>query len=85
MQRPKFELPTWVVQELLAYIRHEAAWIVVPGDPEAVARDPTDDKFLAAAAIGQADWLVSADRDLLDIGEYQGIPIISPWEFLPLL
>lgn len=40
-------------------------------------RDPGDDMFLACALDGRADAVVSADRDLLDMAVYQGIPILS--------
>jgi uncharacterized protein len=48
----------------------------------AVSRDPKDDKFLATAVAGQATYLVSEDKDLLDIGEYEGIKIITAAAFL---
>jgi hypothetical protein len=32
-----------------------------------MSRDPTDDKFLECAVAGKADYLVSADADLLRI------------------
>ena len=40
----------------------------IPAD----SRDLKDDKFLATAVLGQADYVVSEDRDLLDLGECQG-------------
>jgi putative PIN family toxin of toxin-antitoxin system len=85
LNRPKFKLPPWVVQELLGHIRDQAEWIVQSSEIKAVARDPSDNKFLEAAVTGQADWLVSGDKDLLDLGEFDGIPIIPPREFLALL
>ena len=51
----------------------------------AVSRDPKDDKFLATAIAAGAAYLVSEDRDLLDIGEYAGITIINGERFLDLL
>jgi putative PIN family toxin of toxin-antitoxin system len=84
LNRPRFNLPTWVVEELLGYIRARAAWVEPRGEIEIVARDPSDAKFLDAAVIGQADWLVSGDYDLLDMEEYEGISIIPPHEFLDL-
>ena len=83
--RPKFGLPRWVIQELLGYIREKAEWVVPSGEIAAVARDPSDNMFLEAAVAGQADWIVSGDNDLLDIGEFEGIPIIPPLELLSLL
>jgi uncharacterized protein len=41
------------------------------------SRDAADDKFLECAAAGGADYIVSADADLLSIQEIQGIPIID--------
>jgi len=49
-----------------------------------VARNADDDWILSTAAAAEADCLVTGDSDLLDLGEYQGIPILSPgsfWEF----
>lgn len=85
LSRPKFNLPTWVVQELLGYIRGKAEWVAPSSEIEAVTRDPSDNKFLEAAITGQADWLVSGDQDLLDMEEYEGISIIPPHEFLDVL
>lgn len=50
-----------------------------------VCRDPKDDKFLACAIEGEADYLVSGDQDLLAIGSYQGIQIVKPAQFLNIL
>jgi uncharacterized protein len=50
-----------------------------------VCRDPDDDKLLEIAAIGRADCLVTGDDDLLQLGSFQGIPIITPAGFLEAL
>jgi putative PIN family toxin of toxin-antitoxin system len=52
------------------------------GELVTACRDPQDDKFLEAAVVGKADYLVSGDADLLDLTPYQGIPILRPTEFL---
>ncbi len=49
---------------------------------EAVKDDPDDDKFVACAVEGQADFIVSGDKHVLALKEYQGIKIVSPREFL---
>ena len=49
------------------------------------SRDPKDDKFLTTAVLGEADYVVSEDRDLLDLEEYQGIKIVNVATFLELL
>ena len=55
------------------------AVIVVPTDvPRVVPTDPDDDHVIAAAVAGQADLIASGDkRDLLPLGSFQGIPIIT--------
>jgi uncharacterized protein len=47
-----------------------------------VSRDPDDDRFLELAIAGAADYIVSGDRHLLELGSYQGIPILTPARFL---
>jgi len=51
----------------------------------AVSRDPDDDKYIAAALEGRADFIVAGDSDLLSITEYEKIRIVRPRAFLDLL
>jgi putative PIN family toxin of toxin-antitoxin system len=50
-----------------------------------VTRDPKDDPVVACAVEGEADYIVSGDRDLLVLGVYEGVRIVTPREFLGLL
>ena len=61
--------------------------ILTPADitVKAVPEDPADDKFVVAAVEAEADYIVSGDRHLRDLGSYQGIRILSPDEFLGVL
>jgi putative PIN family toxin of toxin-antitoxin system len=48
-------------------------------------RDPKDDKYLALAAAGNADVIVSSDaRHLLPMHPWRGILILSPANYLAL-
>lgn len=51
----------------------------------AVSRDPNDDVIIATAVAAKADYLVTGDNDLLVLGEYQGVRIVTPRQFLDLL
>ena len=42
-----------------------------------VCRDPDDDEVLALAVAAQADLIVSGDQDLLTIGQFEDIPILT--------
>jgi putative PIN family toxin of toxin-antitoxin system len=60
--------------------------ILVPGTRGVKAsRDPADDKFLSAAIEGGAQYVVSGDRDLLDLKTYREARMLKPAEFLGVL
>jgi putative PIN family toxin of toxin-antitoxin system len=48
-------------------------------------RDPGDDHILALALSGSADCIVTGDSDLLVMNPFQGVPILSPAEFLEIV
>ncbi len=50
-----------------------------------ICRDPKDDKFIACAVDGNADYIVSGDADLLVLAEYRGVRIVQPAEFVEIL
>lgn len=58
------------------------AVVVSPADvPRVVPTDPDDDHVIAATVTGQADLIASGDkRDLLPMGSFQGIPIVTARE-----
>ena len=47
----------------------------------AVPADPNDDKIIAAALESHASYILSEDRHLLDLGDYQGINILNRVDF----
>ena len=60
--------------------------VLAPGKASVKASpDPEDDKFLAAAVEAQADYVVSGDKDLLDLKAYKGAHIVTPAQFLTIL
>ncbi len=56
--------------------------MVSPSVKVTVCRDPDDDKFLECAVAAKADYLVTGDKDLRSLGEYEGVKIRFPGEFL---
>ena len=46
-----------------------------------ICRDPDDNKFLECAKDAHALYIVSGDKDLLDIGIYEEIEILTAKEF----
>lgn len=50
-----------------------------------MSRDADDDKILATAMAGQADYLVSGDKDLLSLPETCGVKIVTPRDALNII
>lgn len=49
------------------------------------SRDPDDDKFLAAALEGRASYVVTGDRDLLELRRFRSVRVVSATTFLKIL
>jgi uncharacterized protein len=57
--------------------------ILVPGTVSVkVSRDPEDDKFLAAAVQARAHYVVTGDKDLLDLKAHRGVRVVKAAQFL---
>ena len=52
------------------------------GRVKGVCRDPADDAVLGAAVEGRASAIVTGDDDLLALGEFEGVVILTPRAFL---
>jgi len=50
-----------------------------------IKEDPTDDKFLICALSSKASFIVSGDKHLLKLKNFQSIPILTPTQFLKQL
>jgi len=84
--RPKFDRYVSIDHRrlLLHHLAVVALWIDLPRAPRpAVSRDPDDDVFLYTALHGDAQWLVSGDKDLLEIPpDDWAFDILSPAQAL---
>jgi uncharacterized protein len=74
------DLDTASVFALLAWTE-----VVRPVTIPAICRDPKDDMILATAATGRAAYIVSEDRDLLDLVTHGEIQIVGAAAFLAIL
>ncbi|MCX5825965.1 MAG: hypothetical protein NTY86_21450 [Deltaproteobacteria bacterium] len=50
-----------------------------------VVSDPDDDKFIACAIALKAGYVVSGDKALVAVRQYQEIKIVTPREFLEII
>ena len=67
--------------------RLSALSIVTPGELtlDVIHEDPSDNIILACAVEGEADFIISGDRHLTGLKEFNGITIINPATFIALI
>jgi putative PIN family toxin of toxin-antitoxin system len=73
------------VTQFLAMLAREATVVPLTVTVAGVATHPEDDLVLATAVSAQAEYLVTGDRQLLRLGSYRGVTILSPRDFLTVL
>ena len=73
------------VESLIAHYQ-QLAHLVRPAPLTArISRDLDDDHVIACAIAARADFIVSGDHDLLDLGAYRTIRIVSTAQALRLI
>ena len=65
-----------------ALIRAEATVVDPDESVQVIDDDPDDDLFLETALEAEADYIVSGDPHLTDLGVFRDIDIVSPSDFL---
>jgi uncharacterized protein len=71
-----------VHRSILDALRAKATRVTITSPVSGVASHPEDDLVLATAVSAAADYLVTGDKQLRRLGAFQGVPIVSPGEFL---
>jgi hypothetical protein len=82
-RRPKFRRFFSIadIEEILETIDEYADFVNVKTSVE-ICRDPKDNFLLALSFDGKADFLLTGDKDLLDLITFKGTTIITLAEFL---
>lgn len=58
--------------------------LVYPTKVVDAVRDEPDNRILEAAIEGECNYIISGDKDLLDLGSFRGIKIVTTDEFLEI-
>jgi len=77
----KFRYAEKEVDEALNLLLTRAEMVKVFPLQTRISSDPDDDNILATAATGKCDCIISGDKDLINLRQFQDIRIIRPSEF----
>lgn len=80
----KITAATLTVDQLVDRYAALAA-LVRPTPTPRIAPDPDDDVVLGTALAAKADWVVTGDKPLLSVAEYQGVRIVSVGQAVQLI
>jgi len=69
------------IQRWIEIIISHSTTIEAPLMLKVVDANPDDNKFIECAVFGNADYIISGDKHLLDLKEYEKIKILSPSQF----
>ena len=81
----KIKLPPETVDEIISYLGEQAIVTNPKNLVSDICRDPDDDNIISLGLAAKAEYIVTGDRDLLDIGQYASLHMVSPKEFSEVL
>lgn len=82
--KKKYHISNKDILSLLDLIKTEAT-VVSNFTPDIIKNDPDDNKILGCAIMGNADYIISGDKHLLELKKHKNIKIITVNKFLELL
>jgi putative PIN family toxin of toxin-antitoxin system len=83
--RLKIKLSDKIVHNISDLLMEQASMIDPVPLSQDICRDSDDVKILGLAVAANANYIVTGDKDLLVLKEFQGIPILNPRAFSNLL
>ena len=83
---PKFGLSKeekveMIAEEILPFFEV----VEVRQEVKGICRDPADDKFISCAVSAGADFIVTGDKDLMEIKKYRSVKVLSASDFLEMM
>jgi uncharacterized protein len=79
---PKFRFPESLQAEIIETVFTYSSLVNVSAPFNVIDIDPADNRVLECAVGGNADYIISGDRHLLELGSFQNIQITKAKEFL---
>jgi len=87
LKKPKFGLTVKEVKDRITEIEGLGKKVIISPKHRVtgICRDLDDDKYLGCALAANADYIISGDRDLLDLKEYCGVKIVNARDYLDIV
>lgn len=82
LEGAKFRYPKELTRMILDELTAVAELVTPTLSIRRITSDPDDNRVLECALAGRADLIVSGDPHLLDLVEFEGIPIWTPAKFV---
>lgn len=83
--RDKFRFSEAEIQKAVAEVKSFSTIIEITGTLRVIAADPDDDMVVECAVTAQATHIVTGDKHLLALIQYQNIAILKAADFVALL
>lgn len=77
----EFGTPHYAANATVAYISSISEVVSLKGKDFGL-RDFADNQVLETAVVGNCDYLITRDKDLLSVVKYDQIQIVTPYQFL---
>jgi len=81
----KIQMPEEMIEDWRNLIIENSVIVEPTIKLNVIRDDPDDNKFLEAGISGNVDLVISQDKHLLNLRDYQGIKIVNPEEALLLI
>jgi uncharacterized protein len=81
----KYNLAEKIIDDISAFLYEGSLLTEDRYAVSKVKKDPEDNKFIACALEGEADYIISGDDHLLRLKHYRGVQIVDARDFLKVL
>lgn len=82
---PKFRFTDSEIDGFIGRLWSNSVIVNPSQSVKVIIDDPADNKILECALEGKSEFIISGDRHLLNLGEYEGIKILRAVDFLKVL
>jgi len=83
--RRRYRVDPARISQIQQFLESDGILVPITVTVQGVASHPEDDLVLATAVSAQVDYLITGDRQLLALGKYDGVQIVTPRDFATIL